>query len=214
MKLRGVIATSSPSSSRSLIASQTKAEYMLLVSMPTVLKRALSGLSLRSLRYGGFMIATWKRGRSSGPKSPQSPTKSGASRIKFPWRSVPLNETPTSRHTLKQYSNVRAISLERSSSISQTVACKAAGRLFSARVQSSTTAADIRTPLPPPGSRMRSSFGGLGTSSMDAMKVATLDGVKNCPRSARRFGSTERRLEMSRRSRSRRSRRFAVVTAT
>ena len=76
----------------------------------------------------------------------------------------------------------------------------------------SATAAAVRTPLPPPGSRTRSASSGSRTWSMDAMKRATPTGVKNCPRAARRLESAAGRPGRSGRSRSRRSRKFDAVT--
>ena len=91
------------------------------------------------------------------------------------------------------------------SSISQTVACSASGCVDGCRAQISATAVAVRMPLSPPASSSRRSFNFLGTRSMAATNWATLAGVKNCARSARRLGSTARRVEISNRSRSRRS---------
>ena len=153
----------------------------------------------RVLAQDGFMITTWKREHPYWVKSPPPSTKSAASRMKFSWWSSPVNRTPASSQTTRQCSKVRARSPESSSSTSQTVACAAWGCFGFGRARNSATAAAVRTPLPPPASRMRSSFGGFGTSSMAAMKWATPAGVKNCPRSARRFVSTAKRLDISNR---------------
>ena len=104
-------------------------------------------------------------------------------------------------------------------SSTQTVACRTADLLHSGRLQSSAATAAVRTPLPPPGSRIPISAGDSRTWSMEAMKRATPIRVKNCPRYARRLESVAGRflgfggLGRSSRSMSRHSRRFDAVTA-